>query len=78
VSQLTGKELGQMPFTENATAYKGLENYVIMDARISPNSKIVINGLSNYEIVNQGEGSFNVKFTSPPTSDQKFTYSSNY
>ncbi|MBX2909493.1 MAG: hypothetical protein KF706_07660 [Chitinophagales bacterium] len=78
VTQLTGKELGNLEFTEKATAYKGMKNYVIMDARISPESKITVIGLSNFEIVNKEEGTFTILFHTPPTENVKFTYSAKY
>lgn len=78
VSQLTGKPLGAMPFTASGTAYKGIESFIIMDARITPKSAIVIEGLSNYRIVNQGEGSFGIVFSTPPGGDVKFTYSASF
>ncbi|HLP20642.1 MAG TPA: hypothetical protein VK174_10090, partial [Chitinophagales bacterium] len=78
VSQLTGKQLGELEFKAQATAYKGIEAFVIMDARITAKSSIQIEGLGGYEIVNQGEGSFGIKISSPPSADVKFTYSSKF
>jgi hypothetical protein len=78
VSQLTGRQLGQMPFTASTTAYRGIESYYIVDARIRPGSAITISGLSDYTIVSQGEGGFGIKFSQPLGSDVKFTYSSAY
>jgi len=78
VTQLTGKQLGKMEFTANATAYKGMENYVIMDARVNPSSVIKIDGLSDYKIAKQGEGSFEIRFNTPPAEDVKFTYSASF
>jgi hypothetical protein len=78
VSQMSGKELGQMDFTANAHAYKGVSGFVIVDARISAKSSIIIDGLSGYHIVDQEEGSFGIRFDTPPSDDVKFTYSSKY
>jgi hypothetical protein len=78
VEQLSGQKRGEFEFIASATAYKDIEYWVIVDARISKESKIIINGLSGYEIVNQDEGSFGIKFTTPPSSDIKFTYSAKF
>ena len=78
VSQLTGQNLGEMEFTASSIAYRGIESYYIVDARIKPNSVINISGLSDYTIVSQGEGGFGIKFSQPLSSDVHFTYSSRY
>ena len=78
VSQLTGKALGEMEFTATSIAYKDVDSYYIVDARIKSTSVITIVGLSGYEIVKQGEGGFGIKFGSAPSADIKFTYSSKY
>lgn len=78
VSELSGKEMKQIGFTAKATAYVGMQNYVIMDARISAESKITIEGLSNYEIVNKAAGTFTILFNTPLAKNISFTYSVNY
>jgi len=78
VAQLTGQKLGQMEFTASSLAYRGIESYYIIDARIKPTSVISITGLSDYTIVSQGEGGFGIKFSQPLSSDIPFTYSSKY
>jgi hypothetical protein len=78
VSELSGKALGEIEFTAKSTAYKGLEKLVIMDSRISPQSKIAVDGLSGFEIIEQKEGSFTLQFNSVPSQDVKFTYSSKF
>jgi hypothetical protein len=78
VSQLTGKALGEMEFTATSIAYKDVDSYFIVDARIKPSSVITISGLSGYEIVKQSEGGFGIRFGMAPGSDIKFTYSAKY
>ena len=78
VSQLTGAKLGEMEYTASSVAYKDVDSYFIVDARIKPTSVISISGLSDYTIVNQSEGGFGIRFGSAPSSDIKFTYSSRY
>jgi hypothetical protein len=78
IVQLTGKPLGTIDYSVNSTAYAGIETFVVIDARVTKDSPINIEGLSNYTIVNQEEGSFTVKFTTPPTIDTRFTYSGKF
>ena len=78
IVQLTGKELGSIDYTATITAFKGMEVFVIMDARVSKDAPIRIEGLSGYEIINQADGSFTVKFSAPPASDVTFTYSGKF
>jgi hypothetical protein len=78
LSQLTGKQMGEIEFEAKGTAYKDMESFIIMDARITPKSVITVKGLSNYKIVSQGEGSFGIIFDTAPTQDTQFTYSSKY
>ncbi len=78
ITQLTGQPLGQIDYTANSTAFAGIESFVVMDARVSIDSKITISGLSNYEIVKQTNGSFAIKFSTPPVTDVNFSYSGNF
>lgn len=78
VSQLTGTALGQMEFSATSVAYKDVDSYYIVDARIKPSSVISISGLSDYTIVNQSEGGFGIRFAKAPGADVRFTYSSKY
>jgi hypothetical protein len=78
VTQMSGKESGDPEFTESATAFKGMDKYVIVDARISPRSVIRVTGLRGYEILEQKEGTFTIRFTTLPAEDTKFTYSAKY
>jgi len=78
VSQLTGKALDEMEFTATSIAYKDVDSYFIVDARIKPSSVITISGLSGYEIVKQSDGGFGIRFSKAPSSDIKFTYSAKY
>lgn len=78
IQQLTGQPLGQIEYTESLTAFAGIETFVVMDARVTIDSKITINGLFNYEIINQVNGSFTVKFKTTPTNDLNFTYSGKF
>jgi hypothetical protein len=78
VTQLTGQPLGHNRFTTSTTAYKGIQSYYVVDARITPTSTINITGLTGYTIVNQGTGGFGLQFTQPLTTDVNFTYSSQY
>jgi hypothetical protein len=78
VSQMTGKAMGQMDFTAASTAYKGIESYYVVDARIKLTSVITISGLTDYTIISQGEGGFGIKFSKALDSDIHFTYSSKY
>ena len=78
VTQLTGQQLGHNGFTATSTAYKDVEGYYVVDARITPTSQITITGLSGYTIVNQSEGGFGLKFNQPLAADVKFSYSAKY
>ena len=78
VTQLTGKPLGHNQFTATTTAYKGIESYFVVDARITPTSVINVTGLNGYTIVNQSNGGFGIKFNQPLNSDVRFSYSAGY
>ena len=78
VSQLTGKELGEMEFTAESIAYKDVDSYYVVDARIKSTSDITISGLSGYTIVNKGNGGFGIRFDKAPSADIHFTYSSRF
>jgi hypothetical protein len=78
VAQLNGKPVGATAFSATSIAFKDVESYYIVDARIRPSSVISISGLSGYTIVNCGEGGFGIKFSKAPISDTVFTYSSQY
>jgi len=78
VTQLTGQPLGHNEFTASSVAYKGIQSYFVVDARIKPGSVINIAGLSDYTIVHQGEGGFGIQFNKPLDSDITFTYTSRY
>ena len=78
VVQLSGKQLGEIEFTANTIAYKGVDYFVIMDARISSQSKITIEGLQDYKIEDQKDGSFGIRFSTAPSSDIKYTYSAKF
>ena len=78
VSQLTGRPLGEMDFTAESIAYKDVDSYYVVDARIKPTSDIVISGLSDFTIVNKGNGGFGIRFAKAPSSDMHFTYSSKF
>ncbi|MFL5765348.1 MAG: hypothetical protein ACJ77K_15495 [Bacteroidia bacterium] len=78
VEQLSGKTLGEIDYAAEATAYKGVEYFVIMDARVSKNSTITLKGLQNAEIVDQKDGSFAIRMSAPASSDVKFSYSGKF
>jgi hypothetical protein len=78
IVQLTGKPLGSIDYSVNSTAYAGIETFVVVDARVTKDSELNIQGLSNYTILNQENGSFTVKFTTPPAADTQFTYSGKF
>ena len=78
VTQLTGKPLGHNQFTATTTAYKGIESYFVVDARITPTSGISVTGLTGYTIVNQSNGGFGIKFNRPLDCDVRFSYSAGY
>jgi len=78
VTQLTGKPLGHNRFTASATMYKGMQSYFVVDARITPASKINVTGLTGYSIINQSEGGFGIQFSQPLTDDVKFSYEAEY
>ena len=78
VSQLSGHALGEMAFTATSIAYKDVDSYFVVDARIRPTSVITISGLSGYTIVKRSEGGFGIKFDKAPDGDIKFTYASKY
>jgi hypothetical protein len=78
IVQLTGKPLGSIDYSVNSTAYAGIETFVVVDARVTKDSELKIEGLSNYTILNQENGSFTVKFTTPPAADTQFTYSGKF
>lgn len=78
VEQLTGQTLGDIDYKAEATAFAGIVSFVVMDARVTKDSKITFDGLSNYEIVDQREGSFTIKFNEAPVADIHFTYSGKF
>ena len=78
VAKLTGQPMGHQKFTSTSVAYKGIQSYFVVDARIKPASVITISGISGYTITNQSDGGFGIKFSQPLDNDMKFTYSAEY
>jgi hypothetical protein len=78
VAKLTGQPTAHQKFTATSVAYKGVQSYFVVDARIKPTSVITINGITGYSIVKQSDGGFGLQFNQPLNSDIKFTYSAEY
>lgn len=78
VEKLTGVPLGEMDFTQSLTLYKGLDNFVVVDARIKEGDTIEVtfrSGACGYTIKDVRHGSFEIVFPSPLTSDVVLDYS---
>ncbi|MCS7073548.1 MAG: hypothetical protein NZ108_03685 [Bacteroidia bacterium] len=78
VEQLTGQKLGELEFSAKLTLYKDMDKMVIMDVRITPESKITVEGISDYRIVDQKEGTFTIQLSQPLSIDTPITYKSSY
>ncbi len=68
----------ELEFSSTLTLYKDMDKMVIMDARITKESQIVIEGLSGYQITDQKEGSFTILLGNPLPNDVTITYKSQY
>jgi len=79
VESLTNKKLEDIVFVSSGTAFKGLSKYVVMDGRLSKDSKVVVTfkgNAGNYHIAEQTNGSFTLVFDAPVSEDVQFNYSS--
>lgn len=79
VEALSGQKLDDIQFISGGTVYKGLSTYVVMDGRITADSKISINfkgSVGSYKISEQTNGSFRLSFDAPLPQDAPYTYSS--
>jgi hypothetical protein len=79
VEALSGQKLDDIVFISGGTVYKGLNTYVVMDGRITADSKITVNfkgSVGGYKITEQTNGSFRLSFDAPLQQDAPYTYSS--
>lgn len=74
IEKLTGTQLEELTFNNTITVHKGLDNFVVIDARIKQGDKVVVSGLSDFEVKDVRNGSFELVFHQPLPADISISY----